>query len=83
MSVCLIIFMFFKSCKPICEPEITLVLYHLENKNNFTFSGQVTNLTKRGNQHCPASEILKKNTDLSHIYLAVYGWKNLPHPWLG
>ena len=54
--------MFFKSCEPICEPEITPVLYHLENqnKNNFTFSVQFTNLTKRGNEHPRALEILKK-----------------------
>ena len=59
-SVCLIISMFCKSCEPICEPEITPVLYHLENqnKNNFTFSVQFTNLTKRGNKHCRALEIL-------------------------
>ena len=31
MSVCLIISVFCKSCEPICEPEITPVLYHLEN----------------------------------------------------
>ena len=44
-SVCLIISVFCKSCEPICEPEITPVLYHLENqnKNNFTFSVQFTN----------------------------------------
>ena len=64
-SVCLIISVFCKSCEPICEPEITPVLYHLENyrnqnKNNFTFSVQFTNLTKRGNKHRRALEILKK-----------------------
>ena len=31
-SVCLIISVFCKSCEPICEPEITPVLYHLENQ---------------------------------------------------
>ena len=31
MSVCLIISVFCKSSKPICEPEITPVLHHLEN----------------------------------------------------
>ena len=31
MSVCLIISVLCKSCEPICEPEITSVLYHLEN----------------------------------------------------
>jgi len=65
MSVCLIIFVFCKSCEPICEPEITTVLYHLENlqkskQNNFTFTVQSTNLTKPGNEHCHALEILKK-----------------------
>ena len=30
-SVCLIITVFCKSCEPICEPEITPVLCHLEN----------------------------------------------------
>ena len=30
-SVCLIISMFCKCCEPICEPEITPVLYQLEN----------------------------------------------------
>ena len=33
-SVCLIISVFCKSSNPICEPEITPVLYHLENHNN-------------------------------------------------
>ena len=44
------------------EREITPVLYHLDNqnKNNFTFSGQFTNLKKLGNKHCCALEILKK-----------------------
>ena len=62
MSVCLIISMFCKSCEPICEPEISPVLYHLENqnKNNFTFSALFANLTKRKNKHCRALEILKK-----------------------
>ena len=43
-----IISMFCKSCKPICEPKITPVLYHFknQNKNNFMFSVQFTNLTK-------------------------------------
>ena len=64
-SLCLIISVFCKSCEPICEPEITPVLYHLENlqtskENNFTFSVQFTNLTKRGNEHRHALEILKK-----------------------
>ena len=55
-SVCLIITVFCKSCEPICELEITPVLYQLENqnKNNFTFSVQFKNLTKRGNKHCRA-----------------------------
>ena len=61
-SVCLIISVFCKSCEPICEPEITPVLYHLENqnKNNFTLSVQFTNLAKRRNIHCRFLEILKK-----------------------
>ena len=64
-SVCLIISMFCKSCEPICDPEITPVLYHLDNyrnqnKNNFMFSVQFPNLTKRGNEHRRALEILKK-----------------------
>ena len=44
----MIISVFCKSCEPICEPEIIPVWYHLENqnKNNFTFSVQFTNLTK-------------------------------------
>ena len=63
--VCLIISVFCKSCEPICEPEITPVSYRLENlqkskQNNLTFSVQFTNLTKRGNRHCRALEILKK-----------------------
>ena len=33
MSVCLIISMFCKSCESVCEPEITPVLYHLENQS--------------------------------------------------
>jgi hypothetical protein len=73
-TVCLIIFVFCKSCEPICEPEITPVLYHHENqnKNNFTFSIQFTNLTKCGNKHCRALEILKKIwICLTFIYLAV------------
>jgi hypothetical protein len=38
----LIISVFCKSCEPIFEPEITPVLYHLENqnKNNFMLSFQ-------------------------------------------
>ena len=59
-SVCLIIFVFCKSCESICEPEITPLLHHLENqnKNNFMFSVQFTNL-------------FEENMDLSHIYLPV------------
>ena len=62
MLVCLIISMLCKSCEPICAPEISPVLYHLENqnKNNFKFSVQFTNLTKHGYKHCRALEILKK-----------------------
>ena len=58
--ISLIFSKFFPLC--ICEPEITLVLYHLENqnKNNFTFDVQFTNLAKRWNKHCRALEILKK-----------------------
>jgi hypothetical protein len=64
-QVCLNIFVFCKSCEPICEPEISPVLYHLENlqkskQNNFTLSVQFTNLTKRENKHRCALEILKK-----------------------
>ena len=66
--------MFCKSCEPICEPEITAVLYHLEN---FTFSVQFTNLTKPGNKHCRALKILK---NLSRIYLAVH--KSCLHSWV-
>ena len=59
-SVCLIISLFCKSCEPVSEPEITPVFYHLENqnKNNFTFSVQFTNLTKCGNEQRHALEIL-------------------------
>ena len=39
---------------------ITLRIYRNQNKNNFTFSVQFTNLTKRGNEHRRALEILKK-----------------------
>ena len=41
----MIISVFCKSCESICDPEITPVLYHLENQNkkNFTFSVQFTN----------------------------------------
>ena len=35
MSVCLIISVFCKSFEPKCEPEITPVLYHLENQKQF------------------------------------------------
>ena len=62
-----------------CEPEIIPLLYHLEyqNKNNFTFSVQFTNLTKPGNKHCRALKILK---NLSRIYLAVH--KSCLHSWV-
>ena len=62
-SVCLIISVFCKSCEPICEPEITPVLYHLENlqkSKQKQFHVQFTNLTKYGNEHRHALEILKK-----------------------
>ena len=67
----MIISVFCTSCKPICEPEITPVLYHIgnQNKNNFTFSVQFTNHTKRRNKHC--RENFEENMDLFHIYLAV------------
>ena len=48
MSVWFIISVFCKSCEPICEPEITPVLYHLENlqkkkekKSCSVFSSQI------------------------------------------
>ena len=86
MSFCLIISVFCKSCETICEPEITLVLYHLENlqkskQNNFTFSVQFTNLTKRGYEHRHALEILKKIWIwLAFMYIAVQKWF---HPIVG
>ena len=80
MSLCLIISVFCKSfepiCEPICEPEITPLLYHLENQNKqfhvqSMFSVQFTNLTKRGNKHCRALEILKKIW-ISHLFSCMY-----------
>ena len=70
MSVCLIISVFCKSCKSICELEITPELYHLENqsKNNFMFSVQFTNLTKPGNKHCHEKIVLIWNTFLDFFY---------------
>ena len=73
--------MFCKSWELICEPEIVLKNFAAEFqanandiscKNTFTLSVQFTNFTIRGNKHCRALEILKKNMDLSHIYLAVH-----------
>ena len=40
--------------------HITLRIYRNQNKNNFAFSVQFTNLTKHGKEHSCASEILKK-----------------------
>ena len=55
---------------------ITLRIYRNQNKNNFTFSVQFTNLTKRRNKHCRALEILKKIWIYgSPIYLAACTFK--------
>ena len=68
-SVCLIISVFCKSCKPICEPEIVLKNFagdfqvnptDISCKNTFIFSVHFTNYTIRGNKHCHVLEILKK-----------------------
>ena len=68
-SFYLIILVFCKSCEPIhepiCEPEITHVLYHFENQNKqflvqSLFSVQLTNLTVCLNKHFRALENLKK-----------------------
>ena len=60
-TVCVIIYMFYKSCEHECEPEIVLkikTVIKIKTKNNFTF--MFKNLTKSVNQHCCALEILKK-----------------------
>ena len=64
-KVCLIIYIFCKSCEPELEPEIVFVLI-LPTKNNFT------TLTKQVNQYCGAVEILKKTwicLVLTYLYL--------------
>ena len=75
-SVCLIISMFCKSCEPICEPEITPVLYHLENlqkskQKQFHVQCSVhkSYKTRKWTSLCIGN--FEKNMDLSRIYLAV------------
>ena len=65
MSVCLIISVFCKSSKPICEPEITPVLYHLENlqkskQKQFHCQCSVQKSYKPGKWKGRALEIFKK-----------------------
>ena len=75
-SVCLIISVFCKSCEPICEPEITPLLYHLENlqkskQNNLTFSVQCTKSYKTRKWISSCIGYFEENMDLSQVYLAV------------
>ena len=75
-SVCLIISVFCKSCEPICEPEITPVLYHLENlqkskQKQFHVQCSVhkSYKTRKWTSFCIGN--FEVNMDLSRIYLAV------------
>ena len=75
-SVCLIISVFCKSCEPICELEITPVLYHLENlqkSKQKQFHVQCSVYKSYKTQKWTSSCIgnFEENMDLSRIYLAV------------
>ena len=76
MSVCLIISVFCKSCEPICEPEITPVLYYLENQQkskqkqfHVQCSDHKSYKTRKWTSSCIGN--FEENMDLSRIHLAV------------
>ena len=80
LSVCLIISVFCKSCEPICEPEITPLLYHLENLQkskpfHVQCSVQKSYRIWKWTSSCIGN--FEENMDLSRIYLAVLGMYNL------
>ena len=68
--------MFCKSCEPICEPEITPVLYHLENlqkskQKQFPVQCSVHKSYKTWKWTSSCIGNFEENMDLSRIYLAV------------
>ena len=81
IRVCLIIYVFCKSCEHGFEPEIVQKnqnkkILNKVNKNNFRFTIMFATLTKHVNQHRCALETQKK-IRFSRIYMIILGI-NLP-----